>query len=1252
MDVRRPNKRCHRRWSLSPNQPPIIAPLMLGLIGPSPPTHLSPSSYPIDRCVWSSGAFGARREEALDVLEGRDITLECHFSNPRLLSGVIYWMRHRNGEVDNVAFGDQALDASYRINYVESESRYDLTINRATYDRDNGMFECRSVKEGSGSVLHNTVVNLTVLIPPGSPHVYPQKPKAVEGKPVELTCSSRGGSPDPQIIWYRTGSDEKLRSVLKPGGGRDEATTSVLTISPTKDDHGNEYRCVVSNRALAEGEKMETSVVLDVDYYPRITIGPANPMRVERGAPATLSCDVDAKPPVKNVRWTRGKKFIDIRKTLVIDTATEEYAGRYICQADNGLGILREREVTLDVLYGPIVTVPASRDLEEGQNLVITCNVTANPAPRIIEWYKVDDESFRQSGDILRINSVTAANQGDYVCRAVNFLAPTNQDGSDRIGNATVAVRIHHAPGKTFIKLSTPVAVLDESVILTCGSNPPGWPTPRYEWRRHDSDTPLIIGPNYTIPKASYADEGTYTCQPSNRLGKGSKASMPLKVYQAPSILESLPETTVESIGTTDVSLTCRAQGKPEPSVRWMKDGEEINPAEGLYDVAVQQSALGSNGVYTVQSKLMFQGSKRRNSNQIMAKDRGIYECMFKNEVREVGTSLFLRVKHAPITVHKNSKVAYDVGEDAVLVCLMQSFPNPSFQWFRGSSMIHRSDPHFSTNETSLPEDVYSSQLFISDVNEEDYGDYTCKGENTIGEHKTTLKLQPKGPPEPPVAVRLVSMGTNSLEIEWEEGFNGGIERTKFIAFIESELGSKQEYDCQYQNPCLIGNLEEQTAYRIQVLANNIKGVSGLSAPLQVSTGVEAASIPVPDQVYFELLNQVVSFRVRPTNLLLVGQIKKKPEASSEWEVISTEFPLSGKEYEEISVDEKYPEEVQVRFCAVGFDMLCGPYVQAKKVDVLPARAIKSSGLQYWVGIVIGCVVVFALIAIVVMCCCRHRKGSKLKKKAGDMEVSHRGVSSQAPPPPYYTVGRDNKAMDGSLQNGMEDGSKAAIYTSQQPFTYGQVPPNQQNNNGLGYMDNSYSNSNNGGSVNSQDSLWQVKNSGVNNGNYDPNTNSAQPPQMTPGSDPRYPQYDPMLHGGYGLSGYGDYSHYPPSSPHQTPVPHQMQMPPHQQPLMGKDDNGYYPGVHQQNGGYTANGDAYASVQKPRKRMDHVDGYDVSGMPNPYMEHQMDPNMGGLHDNMVPPQDNKPQISFDESLESGYSTPNSRNRRIIREIIV
>lgn len=54
--------------------------------------------------------------------------------------------------------------------------------------------------------------------------------------------------------------------------------------------------------------------------------------------------------------------------------------------------------------------------------------------------------------------------------------------------------------------------------------------------------------------------------------------------------------------------------------------------------------------------------------------------------------------------------------------------------------------------------------------------------------------------------------------------------------------------------------------------------------------------------------------------------------------------------------------------------------------------------------------------------------------------------------------------------------------------------------------------------------------------------------------------------------------------------------------------------------------------------------HDVSGLPDPYME-QME------QEDQKPPQQHM-SLSYDESLESGYSTPNSRNRRVIREIIV
>lgn len=60
--------------------------------------------------------------------------------------------------------------------------------------------------------------------------------------------------------------------------------------------------------------------------------------------------------------------------------------------------------------------------------------------------------------------------------------------------------------------------------------------------------------------------------------------------------------------------------------------------------------------------------------------------------------------------------------------------------------------------------------------------------------------------------------------------------------------------------------------------------------------------------------------------------------------------------------------------------------------------------------------------------------------------------------------------------------------------------------------------------------------------------------------------------------------------------------------------------------------------------------HDVSGLPDPYME-QMQMGEDQI-DHSKAPQHHMPHGGYDETLESGYSTPNSRNRRVIREIIV
>lgn len=87
-----------------------------------------------------------------------------------------------------------------RVDFKPEKGTYDLRITNASYNRDNGRFECRIKAQGTGDDVHQQYYNLTVLTPPQPPLVAPGSiVVASEEKKQELTCSSIGGSPDPTI---------------------------------------------------------------------------------------------------------------------------------------------------------------------------------------------------------------------------------------------------------------------------------------------------------------------------------------------------------------------------------------------------------------------------------------------------------------------------------------------------------------------------------------------------------------------------------------------------------------------------------------------------------------------------------------------------------------------------------------------------------------------------------------------------------------------------------------------------------------------------------------------------------------------------------------------------------------------------------------------------------------------------------------------------------------------------------------------
>ncbi|XP_055597992.1 hemicentin-1-like isoform X2 [Uranotaenia lowii] len=1038
-----------------------------------------------------------RADENLDTREGETLTLKCRFSEQQSSSDfTYYWARWSTHKFDNVAINNVQLNTNYRIDFRPEKGVYDLHISNTSYSRDNGRFECRIKASGTGADVHQEYYNLTVLTPPQPPLVAPGSiAVATEDKKLDLTCSSIGGSPDPTITWYRVGSNTPEQAPINRGLSKDKPTTSTVSVTPRREDDGAKYRCVVWNRAMPEGHRLETIVTLSVNYYPRVRIGPENPLRIERDTTAKLECAVDAKPNVPNVRWTRNGRFVSSTRTHVIQRVSVQDAGEYGCSADNGLGKVGEQIINLDVLYAPVVVIESKTwEAEERETVTIRCNVTSNPPPISIEWFKEGTPDFRYAGDILQLREVKAEHAGTYICRAVNMIKPYGGKMVERIGNSTVALLVRHRPGQAYINPNKPVVHVGSGVTLTCSANPPGWPVPQFRWFKDaigevSSNTILAQGPQYVIPRAHLGSEGSYHCHAVNELGHGPMATIKLEVHQPPQFVGKMQQHMTKRVGDSDFSVSCHAKGKPRPVVRWLKDGRDITTDANMYRLSTSNND-GPSGIVTVQSMLVFQGKARPHKTQLLPSDRGMYTCLFENEVSVANATMHLRIEHGPIVLHQYNKVAYEIKENAEVICRVQAYPKPEFQWHFGTNtaaLSMSSDGHYEINTTTDNNDIYTSVLRINNLKHLDYGDYTCRVGNSIETIRTPIRLQPKGAPEKPTNLHAADVGSNYVSLVWDPGFDGGISNTKFFVsyrkvaiphhdqlngdcgVIQQVSSEWMEFDCQRDVPCSVTPLDQHQSYVFKVKAFNAKGNSEPSN--EIATTTKVSKVPIPLHVGFDPETRQLGVNIGATCLSLIAIVESigyHDSPISTWQVVqSIPLAVSGSRptfKEEIldnmisarrssarslgdddlpmALEEEIPPRVRVKLCLKSNHEHCGEYVDA---EIGPAYIHDSEFMATptLIAIVVSCVVFALFVGLLLMFCrCKRNHSKKSSSSAKDYEMDSVRPSivaqqSQAPPPYYPTTGLDNKALEHSmdLALAMED-QKSTVYATQNGYGY------------------------------------------------------------------------------------------------------------------------------------------------------------------------------------------------------------------------
>ncbi|XP_039606343.1 netrin receptor DCC isoform X1 [Polypterus senegalus] len=320
-------------------------------------------------------------------------------------------------------------------------------------------------------------------------------------------------------------------------------------------------------------------------------------------------------------------------------------------------------------------------------------------------------------------------------------------------------------PVKNFISLrfvrepADSIAVRGGNVLLDC-SVESSQGTPVISWkkdgifldsvvedRRQQLSNGSLLIQNVVHSRHHRPDEGLYQCQATLE-GVGAIVSRMAKVTVAGPLKPVVQTDSVSSFVGDMALLKCEASGEPMPLVRWQKNRDDL------------PLGVGGDGRIVVLPSGTLQVSK------VQPSDSATYRCFAENPgSSRTGNDAELKVLAEPglpraITfLQRPFDVTTLEGKDAILECSASGYPNPNFQWMRGSELVQMRSKKYSL--------LGGSNLLITRVTDDDSGTYTCVASTKAENSSATAELSVMVPP------RFLNYPTNlyayeSMDIELE----------------------------------------------------------------------------------------------------------------------------------------------------------------------------------------------------------------------------------------------------------------------------------------------------------------------------------------------------------------------------------------------------------------------------------------------------------------------------------------------------
>lgn len=532
---------------------------------------------------------------------GDTVELTCVSSNSNPRSTITWFARGRqipDGDVTNT-FQPSPLGG------FVTRSKVTVTLS---HQEHNVIYTCQATND-VGQTVADTVT-LSVLYPPNPPTIsgYEQGASIRANELERLTCIAVGGNPVAVLKWYK--NDQLLTEAQYSVIGN--IAQAEIGIVARPDDNGAVYKCAATNAAITT--PLVDTVTLTVLFPPTSVLISASNSQPRSGQGMNLTCTCSSSNPAAEILWVKGGKRIQGVNRGVVDAenggknttnvlhfipTSSDHNAVYGCRATNTLlGLSVNDAVTLTVLFPPEFSTSLQSTIEMTENESQNINMSAYAYPPAVTYSLTreglnltlpsDLPRFRLSNDgVLRISSIDKNDKGNFMIRA------QNGQGFSTF-NFTIVVKY----SATILDITSRV-LADEggTAFFECVAsahpttpNMVTWTRPDYNMSSKTKQRIEGTKAYLTVYELTREDTGNFKCIADNGIGEPATRTAKLVVKYAPIINKSPENSKAASNKGETATLTCQAEGAPDITFTWYKDGVEIDLSNSKFQTDLDKS--------------------------------------------------------------------------------------------------------------------------------------------------------------------------------------------------------------------------------------------------------------------------------------------------------------------------------------------------------------------------------------------------------------------------------------------------------------------------------------------------------------------------------------------------------------------------------------------------------------------------------------------------------------------------------------